>query len=381
MFNWVKKWFGNKKTIELKECMFEASAEVYYKRLAIEVSVGLIANAISRCEIKTYHKGKNIRSNMYYLLNVQPNKNENATYFFNKAIRKLVYDGEALILMHNEEMFVADDWITVPFVFKSNIYKDVRIDDFTLQKVLHEEDVIHLKLSDTNIRNVVDGLYSSYGRLLASSMNYYRRKNNKRLLIKGDFLRAQDEETQEEIDAIFLEQLKNWFDPDKEGVAFQLANEFEMEDLSDGAKPGKGNSDSRDISNLIDDIFNYVAMAFHVPRGLLKGDLADIEKQTDNFIMFGVNPFAEMIADELNRKFYSKKEYLERTYLKIDTTKIRLTDLSKLATAIDKLFAVGAYTINDVIAELGGEPIEEEWANERYVTKNYEKASAKGGEE
>lgn len=361
--------------------MFEASAEVYYKRLAIEVSVGLIANAISRCEIKTYHKGKNIRSNMYYLLNVQPNKNENATYFFNKAIRKLVYDGEALILMHNEEMFVADDWITVPFVFKSNIYKDVRIDDFTLQKVLHEEDVIHLKLSDTNIRNVVDGLYSSYGRLLASSMNYYRRKNNKRLLIKGDFLRAQDEETQEEIDAIFLEQLKNWFDPDKEGVAFQLANEFEMEDLSDGAKPGKGNSDSRDISNLIDDIFNYVAMAFHVPRGLLKGDLADIEKQTDNFIMFGVNPFAEMIADELNRKFYSKKEYLERTYLKIDTTKIRLTDLSKLATAIDKLFAVGAYTINDVIAELGGEPIEEEWANERYVTKNYEKASAKGGEE
>ncbi|MGR5977389.1 hypothetical protein ACT7DJ_00015 [Bacillus cereus] len=38
--------------------------------------------------------------------------------------------------------------------------------------------------------------------------DYYKRKNNKRLLILGDFLRAQDPETQAAIDEMFEGQLK-----------------------------------------------------------------------------------------------------------------------------------------------------------------------------
>ncbi len=141
--------------------------------------------------------------------------------------------------------------------------------------------------------------------------------------------------------------------------------------------------DSRDISNLIDDIFNYVAMAFHVPRGLLKGDLADIDKQTDNFIMFALNPPAEMMEDEFNRKAYSKEDYLNRTYVKIDTSKIKITDIVQLATAFDKMFAIGVYTINDILSELGHEIVDDEIANKRHVTKNYQDAeeALKGGEE
>ncbi len=66
---------------------------------------------------------------------------------------------------------------------------------------------------------------------------------------------------------------------------------------------------------------------------------------------------------------YSKEEYIERTYLKIDTTKIKVVDITKLATALDKLFAIGGLSINDILIILGREPIEEEWANKRFVTK------------
>ncbi len=50
----------------------------------------------------------------------------------------------------------------------------------------------------------------------------------------------------------------------------------------------------------------------------------------------------------------------------------KLFDLTKFANSVDKLFAVGGMSINDVLERLGKEQINEDWANERYVTKNYE---------
>lgn len=151
--------------------------------------------------------------------------------------------------------------------------------------------------------------------------------------------------------------------------------------MSDSKNGASNSSTSRDVSDLINDIFNYVAIAFHVPIGILKGDVADIEKQMDSFLAFCINPIAELIQDEFNRKMYTQKEYIERTYLKIDTTKIKVVDITKLATALDKLFAIGGLSINDILIILGREPIGEEWANKRFVTKNYQETdSLEGGE-
>lgn len=56
----------------------------------------------------------------------------------------------------------------------------------------------------------------------------------------------------------------------------------------------------------------------------------------------------------------------------------KLFDLTKFANSVDKLFAVGGMSINDVLERLGKEQINEDWANERYVTKNYERARISG---
>ncbi|WP_420798450.1 phage portal protein [Lysinibacillus parviboronicapiens] len=381
MWQWVKRFFKNGQLESLKDCYYELSAEYYYKKLAVETCVNLIANALSRCEIKTFKEGKAHRGNMYYALNVQPNQNQNATAFFHKAIRKFIYEGECLIIMQNDNFYIADSFNVEEFAFRENKYSGIQIGNLAMNKTFEESEVIRLKLTDTKILSVINDLYESHGRMIEAAKSYYKLKNNKRVLVKGDFLRPQDDKTQEAIDDMFETQLKNWFDADKKSVAFQLQEGFELEDMSD-AKVGL-TIDSRDISNLIDDIFNYVAMAFHVPRGLLKGDLADIDKQTDNFIMFALNPPAEMMEDEFNRKAYSKEDYLNRTYVKIDTSKIKITDIVQLATAFDKMFAIGVYTINDILSELGHEIVDDEIANKRHVTKNYQDAedALKGGEE
>ncbi|AXY05497.1 phage portal protein [Bacillus thuringiensis LM1212] len=378
---WMQSFFGNKKTITLDSCFYELGIDYFYKKLAVESCIDLIANALTRCEFQTFEKGKEKRGNNHYLLNVQPNQNQNASEFMHSLVNHLIMENECVVIMQNKQLYIADSFSVNKFALKENIYNDITIDDFTFDKPFNESEVFHFKLNDRNVMQVIDGMYSSFGKLLASSIDYYKRKNNKRLLIKGDFLRAQDEETQDAINEMFENQLKNWFNADKVGSAFQLQNGYEFEDMSDSKNGVSNNSTSRDISDLISDIFNYVAIAFHVPIGILKGDVADIEKQMDSFLAFCINPIAELIQDEFNRKMYTKEEYIQRTYLKIDTTKIKVVDITKLATALDKLFAIGGLSINDILIILGREPLEEEWANKRFVTKNYQEAdSLEGGE-
>lgn len=380
LWRWIKGFFKEGELNSLKDCYYELSTEYYYKNLAVETCVNLIANALSRCEIKTYNKGKNYRGKMYYSLNVSPNQNQNATAFFHKAIRKFIYEKECLIVMHENNFYVADSFSVKKYALHENIYSSVQIDDFVFaNKTFKESEVVLLKLTDVKMLSVIDDLYDSHGKMIEAAKSYYKLKNNKRVLISGDYLRSQDDETQKAIDEMFEQQLKNWFDPDKKSVAFQLQEGYEFEDMSD-SKTGL-TIDSRDISNLIEDIFNYVAMAFHVPRGLLKGDLADLEGQVKSFIMFALNPAAAMMEDEFNRKVYTEEEYLDRTYIKIDTSKIKVSDITELATALDKMFAIG-FTLNEIFEEMGREKVDDPIANIRHITKNYQtvEQALKGGE-
>lgn len=378
---WFSRLFGKNKIVQLTDTFADLATNVYVKKLVVETCIDLISNALSRTNFQTFEKGMEVRKDNFYLLNVQPNQNQNATEFMQSLVNHLFYNNECLVIMQNDQLYVADDFTRKEFAMKENRYADVLIGDFKFEKSFVESEVLYFKLNDRNIMDVIDGLYRDYGMLISSAIDYYKRKNNKRYLIKGDFLRAQDDETQEAINQMFESQLKSWFDPNKVGAAFQLQEGYDLTDMSDNSKGAKNDSSTRDIAELVNDVINYVAMAFHVPRGLLKGDLADIDKQIDGFLMFCVLPTARMIQEEFNRKMYTKQDYLGRTYLKLDTSQIKVVDIVQLANAVDKLFAVGGLCIDDILVMLGREPLNTEWSTRRYVTKNYQDAKTmEGGE-
>jgi HK97 family phage portal protein len=382
LLNWISGLFGTSNTLKLTGSFYELGTKVFYKRLAVESCIDLIANAITLCEFKTFENGKEIRGNNYYLLNVQPNQNQNASEFMHSLVNHLVMNNECLVIMQNEQLYIADSFTRVEYALKGNYYEQVTVGNLTFDKSFNESDVFYFKLNDRDIMQAINDLYNDYGKLLASATDFYKRKNNKRLLIKGDFLRPQDKDTQKSIDEMFEGQLANWFNADKAGAAFQLQDGYVFEDMSDSKNGGTAsNGTSRDIKELVNDVFHFISMAFHVPFGLLKGDIADIDKQIDAFLMFCIKPIAKLIADEFNRKMYSKEEYLKRTYLKIDSSQIKVIDFTNFATAADKLFAIGGLSINDILEMLGKEPLEEEWAKKRHVTKNYQAADKLGGGE
>lgn len=142
------------------------------------------------------------------------------------------------------------------------------------------------------------------------------------------------------------------------------------------------NKTTRDISAMFEDIINMVADAFSIPRGLLKGDTADVDGMTDNFIAFCINPIVEQIEDEINRKLYGKDNVLKHTYCRIKTDRIRNFDITKLASSAELMSRIGALSINDILEYLNREPIDEDWANKHVMSKNYAliEDALKGGE-
>jgi HK97 family phage portal protein len=388
LIDWITTFWGDRTSVKLSDSSFyELAVDYYFKKLAVDTCIDLIANTLVSCEFQTFEKGIEKRGENYYLLNVSPNQNQNASEFFHSLINHLFKENEALAIMQNKQLYVVDSFNVEEKALFENSYTNVTIGDFTFDKTFYEKDVIHLKLNDRNIMQLIDSLNSSYGKLITSSMNIYKRSNAKRVVLKGNFLRPQTDAEQQLINEMFDSQFKAWFEADKAGAVFQLQEGYSLDDMSGSGKNGTAATNSRDIRALADDIFDFVAMALHIPRGLLKGDLADIDKQIDSLLMFRINPLAELITDEFNRKMYLKEEYLSRTYTKVDTSRIKILDVVNLATAADKYFAIGVNSINDNLRMLGREPINEKWANRRFVTKNYQTIEAvekeenmKGGE-
>src|SRR5699024_10888787 len=192
----------------------------------------------------------------------------------------------------------------------------------------------------------------------------------KKGLLKIDGHYHQTKEKQKELRDLLGNKFKKWYQAEHEDL--HLEKGLDWEPGEESTIKGEEASYTRDIQQMIIDIFNITAIAFQIPPSLLKGEVADTDKAMDNFLTFCINPLAQLITDEINRKFYSKEEYLSGTYVKLDTSMIRVVGIKEIANALDVLTRIGVNSVNDSLRMLGRATIKEDWADERYITKNYE---------
>lgn len=371
MWDWFLSLFNkDTKTLTLDAFIGELTGEIFFKELAVQACINLIANTLSRSEFLTYEKGKEVKKDNYYLFNVEPNPNKSASKFWRDVVSRLVYDNECLVIQQGVHFYVADSFSVQKFAFKEYLYENIVIDNYTLRNVYNESQVFHFELHNAKIRNVIEGINNSYSKLIEASQKNYKRNNSRRGALKIPTNYPQTEKGQQELENLFKEKFKRFFDAEN-GAVLPLANGLEYNELSSNIGV-KGGADNKEIRSFINDVFDFVAMAFQVPPQLIKGDIADTEKAVKNFLTFCVNPLAELLMDEINRKLYGKKMFLERTYLRIDTTRIKSVDIKDIAGALEILLRIGAYTVDDCLKALGLEPLETEWSQKRFMTKNYE---------
>lgn len=370
-----KKWLlqklgGGKEKVTAQEVsgeeFFDIMNDLYLRELAFWTCVNKIANALSKCEFKTYINGESCQKEEYYLWNIEPNKNQNAAVFLTKLIGKLYRDNEAIVIEASDQLLVADSYTKKEYAVYENSYKDVTVGDFCFEKTFYENEVLHFELNSEDMRKLVNGMYISYQKLLEYATKTYQRSRGSRGILNIDAMAQARDEFSEQLDDLMNNYFKRFFTADN--AVLPLYEGYNYTDI--GSKT-YSNDTTRDIKAMTDDVFDFTARAFSFPPSLAKGDVQDTGKATDELLTFCIDPLARMLEKEINRKRNGKEGFLKGNYLKIDTTTVKHIDIFDIATPVDKLISSGAFTINDIRRVIGEPEIPEEWADQHFITKNY----------
>ena len=98
---------------------------------------------------------------------------------------------------------------------------------------------------------------------------------------------------------------------------------------------------------------------------------------TRNMITFAIDPIANVIQKENNRKLY-QKSVLDGYYQMVDTSSIMHMTAAELATASDKMISCGGWNIDDIRKKAGDAPLNTEWSRKHFLTKNYDEITSIG---
>jgi HK97 family phage portal protein len=149
-----------------------------------------------------------------------------------------------------------------------------------------------------------------------------------------------------------------------------LYDGYEWEDYKGGPSSANGVNDTK---GLVQSTLETYAQAMGIPKSLITGEVQDTSKAIDQLLTLCIDPLLENIADEINRKNYSKQDLLNGTRVRFNTNAMKHIDLIDVAQSIDKLISSGFACINDLRELCHMDLIDEPWANEFFMTKNYSK--------
>lgn len=369
------KWLAGGKarsptTVEIacRELM-AAAQEFQLRDMSFWICANMIANAVGRCEFRTFRDGKEIREREHYLWNVEPNVNQNSTAFLHKLVAKLLTDGEALVISTRQRegydaLVVADSWLpNGDYPSRQNEYINVQVGDVSYEKTFREREVLHLKLNHINVKPVLDGLYGAYWRLISAAMKRYEWDKGQHWKVHVDQLASGAEDFTENFTRMIEQQVKTFLDsnsailPEFDGYAY----------TNEG---GKANVDLADIQAQMKDVLGFTAKALQIPAVLVDGSIQGTEDAQGRFLTGCIDPICDQLQEEINRKRYGYDRMRAGDYLRVDTSSIRHFDMFANAANVEKLVGSGAFTINDVLRSAGLPTIPEPWADEHYMTKN-----------
>lgn len=377
LFEWLRGRSGGGTTAEIScQELLTAAEDFQVRQLCFWTCVNMVANAVGRCEVKTFRGREEIQEREYYLWNFDPNVNQNSTAFWHQLIGKLYTDNEALVISSkrrdgSDAVLVADSWQQdTHYASRQNEYSGVTVGDTTYDKTFRENEVLHLKLHHNNMRPVIDGLYASYWRLVRAVMNNYKWDRGQHWKVHVNQIAAGQQDFEANFAKMIAEQLKPFFDSD--AAVLPEFDGYDYEQVGSGGSSTKS-GDSRDVRNLIEDIFDFTARGFLIPAVLVNGTVQGTADANTRFLTQCIDPICDQLQEEITRKRYGFDEWKKGNFVRVDSSSIIHFDLFSNAANVEKLVGSGAFSVNDILRAANQAPINEPWANEHFLTLNIAK--------
>ena len=374
----VKEKYGP----DASSVVIDIPAELYYKELAIYTASSLISNAISRSEMRVFKNGVPLKDRDYYLLNVSPNRNETSSVFWHKVINRVIRNGEALVVEAGGYLYCADSYTRAyerPIL--GDIYEMVVVGNFTFDKRFTQDDSYLFRLDNINVRQLIDGMYAEYGKILSSAAKALKQGNGQKYKLHIEGTKAGDDDFNKEFEAYIKKQLKTYMESDN-----AVYPEFDGYKLEADPTYGNGKSGSAsDFVSLKKELFSSVAGAFHIPESMMTGNITNMADVIGSFLTFGADPYADMITEALNKEA-GVDNFLAGNYYQVDTSRIMHRDAFDVSADVSNLISSGVKCIDEVREMLGDAPLNTDWSRKHFITKNFEEIERfltlpeKGGE-
>lgn len=365
---------------DIKTVIAEELEKTAFRELALHIAISYIANTLSKCEIKVYNEGAEVKDEWYYLLNVSPNPNQNASQFMNKVIETYFYGGGALCVEHNNHLYCADNFDLVDDnPLKEFVYTNVTFNSHEAKKRYPASKAFHFKLDNRDVKRLVDLLYTQYGTVMELAIQTFKRTNGKKYKLLLDDYRAGDAKFNELYETFLKANLKTFIDNDN-----AVYPKFKGMDLTEFSTATAGNSS--DIIAMRKEIFETTAQAFKIPLPMMYGNITNMNEIVKVFLSICIDPIADMLSEELTRKIFTYDEWKKGNFIVVDTSCINHIDILEAADKADKLIGCGAFCVDDVLERCGKQPLNTDFSKAHFITKNYELANnvlkniARGGE-
>ena len=287
-----------------------------------------------------------------------------------QLVGELYQHQEALIVETKRgDRYVAEGF-SVTRHLSGDTYMDVTARGESIPGTFRINDVLRFTIEGDSIRTVLCLLSETEGKLLKSGMSAYIRQQGTRGILKVEDTAEADPDFEETYDDLVNNKFKKYFMA--ENAVLPLFNGYEYKEAeSSGGSTKSTLTGTRDIRNMMDDMFEMTARAFGIPLSILTGKSVTKE-DFEHFMTATVKPLVESIELEINRKLYGQSLERSGTYIRADLSRVKYENLFELAGPIDKLISSGAFCINDIRVQLGMKIIDKPWAWQHWMTKNYD---------
>lgn len=362
LFNFLEKKMEVAEIGPISQKLFEQMA---FKELALHIGVSYIANTLSKCEFRTYEKGEEVKGKLYYMLNVSPNPNQNSSQFINKFIEQYYYRGHSLIVPNGDFIYCADDFdIDDSNPLKENTFFNVAFNCHQLKKKYKASEVFYMKLDNRDVKGLVDSLYMQYGEIIDMAIKSFKRTNGTKYKLLLEQYRAGDQAFQQAYDTVIREQLKSFVENDN-----AVYPQFKGTDLVEFST--KSPQNTSDIVSMRKEVFEVVAQALKIPLSMMYGNITNMNEIVKVYLSICIDPLADMIGEEITRKYYDFSEWQNGYKVVVDTSCINHVDILEVADKVDKAISSGLTNVDEMRNRLSMPELNTEFSRAHWMTKNY----------